>query len=249
MFGCVFRRTCLFLIETISGLNVMNLNTALHTLTTSFTPIIGENFFAEEYVEIDLSAQNKALEEIDITSASAFEKYIQAHLQQHQAKVAYGGYLEKRAPYQRSEYFSGSNSEEIREIHCGMDLWCDAGSKICAPLSGKVHSFKNNLNFGDYGPTIILEHRVQEQKFYTLYGHLSLGSLIKLQKGQKVEAGEVFASLGSSEVNGDYAPHLHFQIIKNLEGKTGDYPGVCAVKDQAYFTENCPDPNFLLKIY
>lgn len=226
----------------------MNYNQFLSSLTASFTPVIDENLSTEEYVEIDLSAENKALEKIDITSASAFEEYIQGHLQQNQAKVAYGGYMEKRALYRRSAYFSGSNSEETREIHCGMDLWCDAGSKICAPLWGKVHSFKDNQNFGDYGPTIILEHHFQQQIFYTLYGHLSLDSLTNLQKEQTIKAGEVFARLGSAEVNGDYAPHLHFQIIKDLEGRIGDYPGVCTVKDQARFAENCPDPNLLLKI-
>lgn len=56
------------------------------------------------------------------------------------------------------------------------------------------------------------------------------------------------ASIGNSEVNGDYAPHLHFQIIKNIEDYWGDYPGVCNTNDLNFYIENCPDPNLLLKI-
>jgi hypothetical protein len=33
-----------------------------------------------------------------------------------------------------------------------------------------------------------------------------------------------------------------------MEGKTGDYPGVCNEKMLSYYTINCPNPNFLLKI-
>lgn len=40
--------------------------------------------------------------------------------------------------------------------------------------------------------------------------------------------GKKLAALGNSFENGDYAPHLHFQIIKNIENYTGDYPGVAA---------------------
>ena len=111
-----------------------------------------------------------------------------------------------------------------------------------------MHSVQNNDNFGDYGPTIILEHNYNQNSFYTLYGHLSLSSL-QIPIGKKVLKGEEIAILGDAEVNGDYAPHLHFQIIKDLEGRSGDYPGVCSKKDLEVFKKNCPDPNLLLKIY
>jgi hypothetical protein len=40
-----------------------------------------------------------------------------------------------------------------------------------AALDGRVHSFQNNDSLGNYGPTIILEHQVEDLTFYTLYGH------------------------------------------------------------------------------
>lgn len=84
--------------------------------------------------------------------------------------------------------------------------------------------------------------------FYTLYGHLSLDSLDGLEIGTVFKKGEQFATLGDAAINGDYAPHLHFQIIKNIADKFGDYPGVCSKKELPFYLENCPDPNLLLKI-
>jgi murein DD-endopeptidase MepM/ murein hydrolase activator NlpD len=129
-----------------------------------------------------------------------------------------------------------------------MDLWITAGTPVFAPLDATVRSFKNNLNFGDYGPTIILEHKIQGVKFYTLYGHLSLESIANLKVGQTLIRGEQFATLGDANVNGDYPPHLHFQIIRDIQGFKGDYPGVCSKKDLQFYLNNCPDPNVLLKL-
>lgn len=109
-----------------------------------------------------------------------------------------------------------------------------------------VHSFKNNTNFGDYRPTIILKHQVEDQIFYTLYGHLSLESIQHLELGAVVSKGHQLATFGTAEVNGDYPPHLHFQIIRGIEDFHGDYPGVCNQLELGYYTKNCPNPEYLL---
>jgi murein DD-endopeptidase MepM/ murein hydrolase activator NlpD len=129
-----------------------------------------------------------------------------------------------------------------------MDLWIEARSPVFTPLDATVHSFKNNTNDGDYGPTIILEHRIEGVKFHTLYGHLSLESITQLNVGQTFKQGEQIATLGDANVNGDYPPHLHFQIIRDIEDYKGDYPGVCSKKDLTFYLNNCPDPNGLLKL-
>ena len=67
--------------------------------------------------------------------------------------------------------------------------------------------------------------------------------------GDIVKKGEQIATLGLPPINGDYAPHLHFQIIIDMEGKIGDYPGVCNEKTLLFYKSNCPDPNLLLKIH
>jgi murein DD-endopeptidase MepM/ murein hydrolase activator NlpD len=200
-----------------------------------------------QYTPLDLSAANLELNQLNISDATEFETYIEKLLTKNKASVAYGGYNETRNLYKRSSAFNDSNSDE-RNIHIGLDLWIKAGTPVLAALDGKVHSFQYNNIVGDYGPTIILEHQIKNQTFYTLYGHLSLESITSLKVGDFFKKGATLATLGDSSVNGDYAPHLHFQIIKNIEDNFGDYPGVCSQNKLAYYLENCPDPNLLLKI-
>lgn len=212
-------------------------------------PVIDPSYAKNDYYPLDLSITNAKLDIDLLTRPHDHHAYLQKFLKGHHARVAYGGYLEKRPLYDRSDYFQADDPKDKRNIHLGIDLWCDSGTNILSPLEGEVHSFQVNKNFGDYGPTIVLQHTIQNEKFFTLYGHLSLESLEDKQVGKKVIAGQVIAKLGTPEVNGDYAPHLHFQIIKDLQGMTGDYPGVCSNNDLEFYRHNCPDPNLLLGIY
>ncbi|MFD2542004.1 peptidoglycan DD-metalloendopeptidase family protein [Lacinutrix gracilariae] len=210
--------------------------------------VLRSSFSDSEYIPIDLSENNSDLQNFNTASSQAWQEYINSYLKKHQKKVAFGGYLEQRNIYKRSEYFNQKNIEEERNIHLGLDLWIAAGTKIYTPLDATVHSFKNNTNFGDYGPTIILKHRIKGEEFFTLYGHLSTASIQQLQVRQTFKAGEDIATLGDASVNGDYAPHLHFQIIRDLQNNVGDYPGVCSKKNLDRLKTNCPDPNTLLKL-
>jgi len=203
----------------------------------------------QEYVDIDLSSNNSDLDTIDVSSSKAWEIYLKKYVDKHDATVAVGGYLEQRDIYSRSAYFKQESLENERNIHLGVDLWCATGTKVLAVLDGEIHSFQNNTNFGDYGPTIILKHIVQGIAFYSLYGHLSLDSITTLKIGQQVRRGEVIGYLGDSTINGDYAPHLHFQLIKDMQEKFGDYPGVTSAKDLDFYKNNCPDPELLLKVF
>jgi len=200
-----------------------------------------------KYIPLDLSVLNRDLETLDISNPSVCQGYIDKTLNGNSSLVAYGGYLERRNLYSKSPGFVVKGEEE-RNIHLGIDLWAKAGTKVIAPLGGVVHSFKNNTVSGDYGPTIILRHELDGIQFYTLYGHLSIESLQGLYKNKEFRAGEVLATLGDTSINVNYAPHLHFQIIKEIGDFKGDYPGVCAQKDLHTYQKNCPDPNLLLKI-
>ena len=220
----------------------------LHQSTVGFTPVVDSVFIQRNYLAIDMSGSNKNLTVDLLTNPLLHQQYLQDLLQQNNAKVAYGGYLEQRTLYDRSDYFQASGNKDKRNIHLGIDLWCPVDTNVLSPLNGKVHSFQINKNFGDYGPTLILEHKIEGSVFYTLYGHLSKVSLDNKFVGQKIKSGEVIAALGTAEVNGEYAPHLHFQVIIDLEGNYGDYPGVCSQTRLDFYRENCPDPNLLLKI-
>ena len=211
------------------------------------TKVIDSTIDYSKYIKLDLSVENKELTESQPESSADFQKFIANYLKNNKAEVAFGGYIERRNLYQRSQIFRNDLYPE-RNIHIGLDLWIEAGTSVLAALDGTIHSFKNNAGLGDYGPTIILEHEIENQKFYTLYGHLSLESIKGISIGQFFKKGEYLASIGNSEVNGDYAPHLHFQIIENIADYWGDYPGVCNTNDLNFYIENCPDPNLLLKI-
>lgn len=226
----------------------MSFTDFLHSISKEPISVINTQIAVADYVPIDISIFNKALNGIDITDAATFENYIDTYLTNNNAKVAYGGYLEKRTIYNRSENFNQNRAETDRNIHLGIDLWCNAGTAILAVLDGEIHSFKNNAQVADYGPTIILKHIIKEVEFYSLYGHLSVVSLENLEVGQQVKKGQVIGALGTAKVNGDYAPHLHFQLIKDMQGNFGDYPGVSSKTDLDFYKNNCPDPNLLLKL-
>jgi len=209
--------------------------------------VIDDSINSKDYIPLDLSTFNTELSKLDLGNAIEFENYIENYLAANQAHIAFGGYNEERNLYKRSTVFNDSETEE-RNIHIGLDLWIKAGTPVLAALDGTVHSFNYNAGLGDYGPTIILKHQIEDHTFYTLYGHLSLESIIEIEIGAAFKKGQKLATLGSSAINGDYAPHLHFQIIKNIGDYFGDYPGVCSKNDLEYYLENCPDPNILLKI-
>ena len=107
----------------------------------------------------------------------------------------------------------------------------------------------NNANFGDYGPTVILEHELDGQRLFSLYGHLAARTLGHLNVGQRVVAGEQIAWLGTPEENLGWPPHLHFQLITEIGDYRGDYPGVCAPAERELWLARCPDPMLLLPFH
>lgn len=206
-------------------------------------PIMGYEINAKKMIVFNGSNQNEALNNIDLSNVEAFSAYAFDCLEKANAVASIGGYLEKRIIYSATPYFE--NSE--RDIHLGVDIFTKANSPLFAPLTGSVHSFANNAGHGNYGGTIVLEHEINGFKFHTLYGHLSVKSLEDKFVGQKIYAGELFCEIGNYPENGNWPPHLHFQIIIDMENNEGDYVGVAAEKDIAFYKINCPNPNLILR--
>ena len=167
-----------------------------------------------------------------------------AALTQPPARPSYGGYGEDRNAYTQ-ELFAPAG-EEPRTVHLGVDIFAPAGTDVFTPLPARVHSSRINDKPGDYGPTIILEHAIDGGVFHTLYGHLSRDSLKGLKPGAAFMAGEPIGSLGTRNENGGWPPHLHFQVILDLKGMRGDYPGVCRRSERDEWLAICPDPRPLL---
>ena len=227
----------------------MDFKTFLFKLSQAPIKVIAPTIDFDAYVPIDLSKENTDLKGFDINSSQSWTTYIKEYLQSRNKLIAFGGYLETRSIYNRSDYFSSESTLNARNIHLGVDLWCAAETPVLAAFDGVVHSFQDNTNHGDYGPTIILKHSIKDVEFYTLYGHLSKASIRGLHKNNQVSKKQVIGFLGNAAINGDYSPHLHFQIIKDIELYHGDYPGVSSQNDLVFFSANCPDPNLVLKLY
>jgi 4-aminobutyrate aminotransferase-like enzyme/Ser/Thr protein kinase RdoA (MazF antagonist) len=169
------------------------------------------------------------------------------------AAVGVGRYDEARAIYTSTLFGSGNPVEERRTIHLGIDLQAQAGSAVRAPLDGVVHAFANNKTALDYGPVVVLRHEPGDangevQNFFTLYGHLTTQSLNGLRLGQEIGRGERFAEVGTTQENGGWMPHLHFQIVSDLLEQGTDFPGVGRASERGVWTSLSPDPNLLLGI-
>lgn len=200
---------------------------------------------SDRILPLDLSENNPLLTPEVITDTETFSQFIDKTLQDANCKYGIGGYNELRNLYSRSDFFDG---DEPRRLHLGVDIWGPIGTPIYAPLTGHVHSFEYNGSFGDYGATLILKHELEGQIFYTLYGHLSLQSINDKTADQVIAGGEVIATFGPSAENGNWPSHLHFQLIENIEGAAGDYPGVCRISEKEKYLRNCPDANLLINL-
>jgi len=225
----------------MSETDYINLHKLLLKNSSDFHPIFFPDLSIQNTINMDFSSQNRALKNLNYNDINAFNDFVFNLVKGNGKKYGYGGYLEDRDLYRRSAVFSISE-EESRSIHLGADIWAPALTPVHCPLDAKVHSFKNNNNHGDYGPTIILEHTIDNQTFYTLYGHLSVSSLNNLNENKIIKKGEVFCQLGPYPENGDWPPHLHFQVITDMQKKWGDFWGVCSKAEKEEFSEICLNP-------
>jgi murein DD-endopeptidase MepM/ murein hydrolase activator NlpD len=153
---------------------------------------------------LDLSNTNSLLRNSGDTVLQVLIDYVNSEMARTDAKVAIGRYNEDRVVYQQKELFGGGN--EARSVHIGIDLFAPAGTAVRSPLDAVVHSRGFNNRLGDYGPTVILEHRVGDVVFHTLYGHLAESSVTDLREGQTVASGEKLVAFGEASENGGWSP-------------------------------------------
>jgi murein DD-endopeptidase MepM/ murein hydrolase activator NlpD len=198
----------------------------------------------DKLLAMDFTAANGSLTDEVISNTALFSQFIQQQLKGYTYGV--GGYNELRTVYSRSTVFN--TADEPRRLHLGIDIWGPAGTVVYAPIGGIVHSFAFNDNYGDYGATIILQHQLDGFSFNTLYGHLSLDNITGIREGLYISRGQAFAHFGEPQENGHWPPHLHFQVIENMEKMKGDYPGVCKFSEQEYYLSNSPDADLILQM-
>ena len=163
-------------------------------------------------------------------------------------KIISGGYLEPRPLYTSSEYEKvGNSGKESRSIHLGIDFWISEGTPVHAPYQAKVVISVINHGEKAYGGLIILRHEEEGISFFSLYGHLSEKSISEQPIGNTVAKGEKFAEIGNRYENGNWVPHLHFQLMLSLLDFQDDFPGVVYPNQKNIWSGFCPDPNLLFK--
>ena len=222
-----------------------NINKLLKKYQHEFAAVVDFNPSTDKIIGLNFTASNTDLTTKIVSDTLLFSDYINNILAKNAAKYGVGGYLEERTVYARSVHFNTEEGEP-RRLHLGVDIWGIANTPVYAFMDAKVHSFAFNDNFGDYGATIILEHLLDGITFFSLYGHLSLRSLAGLNSGKIVKKGSAFCEFGIAKENGQWPPHLHFQLMTDIEGKEGDYPGVAKISEKELWMQKIPNANLVL---
>ncbi len=212
-------------------------------------PVCRYDLAREPVLVFDWAEDSDELEELEgppdreTQSAQLF-----ARLRAAGAVAGIGRYREPRTLY-RTEMFETANPNERRTVHLGIDVFIEAGEEILAPLDGRVHLIANNEGEGDYGPVVILEHRTPGgDAFYTLYGHLALDTLNHRKAGEPVKRGEVIGWIGTPPTNGNWIPHLHFQLFTDLLDRGAHIEGVVRRSEIDVWEGISPNPNVILGI-
>ena len=209
-------------------------------------PILGKPLTAENSKTVDCGMTSRLLARVtDLADPATFAEPLRRRLGEN--TIGIGLYDEAR-PIYLADMFAIDHHQR-RTVHLGADLFAPPETAIYAPLAGTIHSLADCANEQDYGPVLILKHEPKPDLcFYTLYGHLSPSALERWAVGDWVEAGDTLARIGDYPRNGNWTPHLHFQIVVDLLDFDDNFPGVGAPRQRALWTSLSPDPNSILRL-
>jgi len=200
-----------------------------------------------EIQQLDLSVSSKWIgHQEEFNDLDLFEYKINKLQSQHPTKIIAGGYLEPRPLYTSTAFDKiGNNGRESRTIHLGIDFWLPKNTPVHALFDGEVIVAFNDAGNKLYGGLIILKHQIKGLEFYTLYGHLSVESVESRKIGVQIIQGECIGYLGNKQENGNWVPHLHFQVLLSLLDYKKDFPGVAFYRQINVWESICPNPNLL----
>jgi 4-aminobutyrate aminotransferase-like enzyme/Ser/Thr protein kinase RdoA (MazF antagonist) len=207
-------------------------------------PSINKN----EFLKLDLSVSSEWLGLSDnFKDLDLFENKIKYLQQQNLDKIISGGYLEPRQLYNTENYKRECNNGiESRTIHLGVDFWVGEGTEITNLFDGIVDTISIDKNEKGYGGLIIIKHKINDFSFYTLFGHLSTNKF-NYNVGDFLKKGALIGIVGNKIENGNWVPHLHFQLLLSKLNYRQDFPGVSYYSEIEIFKSLCPDPNLIFK--
>lgn len=215
-------------------------------LISDLFPTIAKN----EVHPLDLSVSSKWIgHRTDFNDLDLFQFKIDRLQQRHPHKIVAGGYLEPRVLYTSTTYDKiGNYGRESRSVHLGVDFWLPTYTPVHALFNGEVIVAANRVGEKEYGGLVILKHSFEGLDFFSLYGHNTPESALRLQVGDLIKKGEKVCELASYPDNGNWAPHLHFQLMLSILGHNDDFPGVAYLRQKEVWQSICPDPNLLFKV-
>ena len=221
--------------------------TWLKTARGGFADVMGASLAGAPMGALSVAASTLPRDPFAITGAEAASLGSEAFAP---GQLWLGHYGEPRLIYTAPAFRKGPwKASDRRSVHLGVDIFAPAGSPVHAPLEGTVVVVQNRDDPLDYGGMVILRHETPEgDGFHTLYGHLDPENSASLREGQVIARGAAFARLGAVEVNGGWAPHLHFQLALSLAGMGTDWPGVADPDEMALWGAICPNPAALLNL-
>lgn len=103
-----------------------------------------------------------------------------------------------------------SNTMSDWRTHTGMDIRAEIGAEVSACADGVIEQVYTDARMG---VTVTIDHG---DGLKSVYANLSNGNLIR--EGQKVRAGEVISTVGTSALfEAADEPHLHFEMQRDGE--------------------------------
>jgi len=206
--------------------------------------------YSEDNVStLDLSVQGSSVPQnpfnLNQSEASSIGANVDAT-----CRARLGFYGEPRLIYTDKAFKKGNfKASNRRTVHLGIDVFAPAKTPISAPLDSVVCVVENLTTHLDYGGMVVLQHTIPTgDSFYSLYGHLDPDVCNTLHIGQNIVAGQHFATLGSTENNGGWAPHLHLQLAMNIDALRPDWTGVADPDEFVFWKAMCPNPAVLLNL-
>lgn len=131
-----------------------------------------------------------------------------------------------------STRFFGAYDLDAREFsgdHAGIDLKVPEGTPVVSIGGGRIAAVVRETS--GLGLHVVVEHRVDGETYYAIYGHLRS---VSVRTGQVVAPGDVIAHSGST--GRSTAAHLHLQIDRGTPGEESHeayWPGTTPSKAEA----------------
>jgi len=144
-----------------------------------------------------------------------------------------------------TQYFGNTTFAQTHAVlyngngHPGIDLAASIGTNVMAAFSGTILGTGNTDTAcpgGSWGKWVVITH---PNGLSTLYGHLSVISVVA---GQKVTTGQVIGLSG--ETGYATGPHLHFTVLASQGVQIVNLPSK-ACKNSIYIMPVAPLPAYL----